>query len=29
VIEASLEHAPYTTHTTDFTIEEPRPTFPE
>jgi hypothetical protein len=29
LIEASLEHAPYTTYTTDFTIEPPRPTFPE
>jgi hypothetical protein len=28
-IEASLEHAPYTTYTTTFTIEPPRPTFPE
>jgi hypothetical protein len=29
LIEASLEHAPYTTYTTDFTVEPPRPTFPE
>jgi hypothetical protein len=29
LIEASLEHAPYTTYTTEFTIEPPRPTFPE
>jgi hypothetical protein len=29
LIEASLENAPYTTYTTDFTIEPPRPTFPE
>jgi hypothetical protein len=29
LIEASLEHAPYTTYTADFTIEPPRPTFPE
>jgi hypothetical protein len=29
LIEASLEHAPYTTYTTDFTVEAPRPTFPE
>jgi hypothetical protein len=29
LIEASLEHAPYTTYTTNFTIEPPRPTFPE
>jgi hypothetical protein len=28
LIEASLEHAPYTTYTTEFTIEPPRPTFP-
>jgi hypothetical protein len=28
-IEASLEHAPYTTYTTTFTVEPPRPTFPE
>jgi hypothetical protein len=29
LIEASLENAPYTTHTTNFTIEPRRPTFPE
>jgi hypothetical protein len=29
LIEASLENAPYTTYTTDFNIEPPRPTFPE
>jgi hypothetical protein len=29
LIEASLENAPYTTYTTNFTIEAPRPTFPE
>jgi hypothetical protein len=29
LIEASLEHAPYTTYTANFTIEPPRPTFPE
>ena len=29
LIEASLENAPYTTYTTDFTIEPPQPTFPE
>ena len=29
MIEASLENAPYTTVTTDFTVEAPRPTFPE
>jgi len=29
MIEASLENAPYTTYTTDFTVEPPRPTFPE
>ena len=29
LIEASLEEAPYTTYTTDFTIEPPQPTFPE
>jgi hypothetical protein len=29
LIEASLENAPYTTYTTEFTIEPPRPTFPE
>ena len=29
LIEASLENAPYTTYTTNFTIEPPRPTFPE
>jgi hypothetical protein len=28
LIEASLEHAPYTTYTGEFTIEPPRPTFP-
>ena len=28
LIEASLENAPYTTYTTDFTIEPPQPTFP-
>ena len=28
MIEASLENAPYTTYTTDFTIEPPQPTFP-
>jgi len=28
LIEASLEEAPYTTYTTDFTIEPPVPTFP-
>jgi hypothetical protein len=27
-IEASLEHAPYTTYTTTFTIKAPEPTFP-
>jgi len=27
--EASLENAPYTTYTADFTIEPPQPTFPE
>ena len=29
MIEASLENAPYTTYMTDFTIQPPRPTFPE
>jgi hypothetical protein len=29
LIEASLENAPYTTYTTTFTVEPPRPTFPE
>jgi hypothetical protein len=29
LIEASLENAPYTTKTTTFTIDPPRPTFPE
>jgi hypothetical protein len=29
LIEASLENAPYTTETTTFTIDPPRPTFPE
>ena len=29
LIEASLENAPYTTCTTTFTVEPPRPTFPE
>ena len=29
MIEASLENAPYTTLTTDFTVEPPRSTFPE
>ena len=29
LIEASLENAPYTTYTTEFTIQPPRPTFPE
>ena len=29
MIEASLENAPYTTYTTEFEIEPPRPTFPE
>jgi len=29
LIEASLENAPYTTETTEFTIEPPHPTFPE
>jgi len=29
MIEASLENAPYTTFTTDFVVEPPRPTFPE
>ena len=29
LIEASLETAPYTTLTTTFTVEPPRPTFPE
>jgi len=29
MIEASLENAPYTTMTTTFTVEPPRPTFPE
>jgi len=29
LIEASLENAPYTTYVTDFTVEPPRPTFPE
>jgi hypothetical protein len=28
LIEASLEHAPYTTYTTEFTVEPPHPTFP-
>jgi len=28
LIEASLEEAPYTTYTTTFTVEAPRPTFP-
>ena len=28
LIEASLENAPYTTYTADFTIEPPQPTFP-
>jgi hypothetical protein len=28
LIEASLENAPYTTYTSEFTIEPPRPTFP-
>jgi hypothetical protein len=28
LIEASLENAPYTTYTTEFTIEPPHPTFP-
>jgi len=28
LIEASLENAPYTTYTTDFTVEPPQPTFP-
>ncbi len=28
LIEASLENAPYTTYTTNFTIEPPQPTFP-
>ena len=29
MIEASLDNAPYTTYTTEFTVEPPRPTFPE
>jgi len=29
MLEASLENAPYTTYTSEFTIEPPRPTFPE
>jgi hypothetical protein len=29
LIEASLENAPYTTYTTEFKVEPPRPTFPE
>jgi hypothetical protein len=29
LIEASLEHAPYTTETSTFTVEAPRETFPE
>ncbi len=29
LVEASLEHAPYTTYTTDFNILPPVPTFPE
>jgi len=29
MIEASLENAPYTTYTTDFTVEPPQPSFPE
>jgi hypothetical protein len=29
LIEASLENAPYTTYTTEFEVEAPRPTFPE
>ena len=28
MIEASLENAPYTTYTANFTIEPPQPTFP-
>ena len=28
LIEASLEEAPYTTYTGQFTIEPPQPTFP-
>jgi len=28
MIEASLENAPYTTYTTEFTIEPPQPSFP-
>ena len=28
LIEASLVNAPYTTYTTDFTIEPPQPSFP-
>ncbi len=28
LIEASLENAPYTTYTTNFTVEPPQPTFP-
>ncbi len=28
LIEASLENAPYTTYTTDFTVEPPQPSFP-
>jgi len=29
MIEASLENAPYTTMTTEFTVEPPQPTFPD
>ena len=29
LIEASLENAPYTTYTTNFTVEPPQPTFPD
>ena len=29
MIEASLEHAPFTTNTTYFTVEPPRSTFPK
>ncbi len=28
LIEASLENAPYTTYTTNFTVEPPQPSFP-
>ena len=28
LIEASLENAPYTTYTTEFTVEPPQPSFP-